>query len=139
MNLQKRLDKGNATIFFSATFLPMDIIRICSLRKKTIMPVYAKTAFSESQRLLLLGRDVSSRYTRRNEAEFARIAAYAAVTARAKKGNYMIFFPSYQMMRQVYEVFCAMDGVEELVSQGRSAAWKAVRRERFLRFFSSGA
>lgn len=113
LNLQKRLDKGNATIFFSATFLPIGYYKNLLSAKKDNYAVYAKTAFSESQRLLLLGRDVSSRYTRRNEAEFARIAAYAAVTARAKKGNYMIFFPSYQMMRQVYEVFCAMDGVEE--------------------------
>lgn len=118
LNLQKRLDKGNATIFFSATFLPIGYYKNLLSAKKDNYAVYAKTAFSESQRLLLLGRDVSSRYTRRNEAEFARIAAYAAVTARAKKGNYMIFFPSYQMMRQVYEVFCAMDGVEELVCAG---------------------
>ena len=65
-----------------------------------------------------MGRDVSSRYTRRNEKEFARIAAYVSATARAKKGNYMVFFPSYKMMRQVYEVFCASDAVRSLPFSG---------------------
>lgn len=113
-NLQERLDRGNATIFFSATLLPVQYYKNLLSTKKDNYAVYADTAFSGEQRLLLVGRDVSSRYTRRNEKEFARIAAYVSATARAKKGNYMVFFPSYKMMRQVYEVFCASDGVREL-------------------------
>ena len=113
-NLQERLDRGNATIFFSATLLPVQYYKNLLSTKKDNYAVYADTAFSGEQRLLLVGRDVSSRYTRRNEKEFARIAAYVSATARAKKGNYMVFFPSYKMMRQVYEVFCPSDGVREL-------------------------
>lgn len=106
LNLQERLDKGNATIFFSATLLPIQYYKNLLSTKKDNYAVYAETAFSEEQRLLLLGNDVSSKYTRRNAAEFARIAEYVLRTVRAKKGNYMVFFPSYKMMQQVYEVFC---------------------------------
>lgn len=105
-NLQERLDKGNSTIFFSATLLPIQYYKNLLSTKKDNYAVYAETAFSEEQRLLLLGKDVSSRYTRRNRNEFQKIAEYILRTALAHKGNYMVFFPSYKMMQQVYEVFC---------------------------------
>ena len=111
LNLQERIDRGNATIFFSATLLPIQYYKNLLSTKKDNYAVYAETAFSDDQRLLLLGNDVSSKYTRRNTAEFTRIAEYVKVTAQAKKGNYMVFFPSYKMMQQVYEVFCKMDYV----------------------------
>lgn len=111
LNLQERIDKGNATIFFSATLLPIQYYKNLLSTKKDNYAVYAETAFSDDQRLLLLGNDVSSKYTRRNVAEFTRIAEYVKKTAQARKGNYMVFFPSYRMMQQVYEVFCVMDCV----------------------------
>lgn len=109
LNLQERIDKGNATIFFSATLLPVNYYKSLLSTKKDNYAVYAQTAFSEEQRTLLFGNDVSKKYTRRN-AEYEKIASYILKTVQAKKGNYMIFFPSYQMMYQVYEVFCELDG-----------------------------
>lgn len=105
LNLQECIDKGNATIFFSATLLPIQYYKRLLSTKEDNYAVYAKTAFSQEQRLLLIGNDVSSKYTRRRESEFIRIAEYIYKTAAARKGNYMVFFPSYQFMRQVYEQF----------------------------------
>ncbi len=66
LNLQECIDKGNAAIFFSATFLPIRYYKSLLSTKQDNYAVYAETAFTEDQSLLLLGRDVSSRYTRRN-------------------------------------------------------------------------
>ena len=55
------------------------------------------------KRALLIGTDVSSRYTRRGEQEYAKMAESISLTVTARKGNYLIFFPSYQLMRDVYE------------------------------------
>lgn len=120
-NLQERIDKGNATIFFSATLLPIRYYKKLLSTKQDNYAVYAETAFSEEQRMLLFASDVSSKYTRRNRQEFERIAAYVLCTAQAKRGNYMVFFPSYKMMQQVYEVFCALPGVraEEILPEQR--------------------
>ena len=104
-NLQRCLDKGRATVFFSATLLPIRYYKQMLSTKEDNYAVYAKTSFAEDQKLLILGRDVSSRYTRRSEAEFQKMAAYIAAIAGARKGNYMVFFPSYQLMGQVYEKF----------------------------------
>lgn len=137
LNLQERIDKGNATVFFSATLLPIGYYKSLLSTKKDNYAVYAQSAFSEEQSLLLLARDVSSKYTRRNDTEYARIAAYVSCMAQAKKGNYMVFFPSYKMMNEVYRVFCAQDkesGQTACIVQ--QAAMKEEEREEFLAAFS---
>ncbi len=133
LNLQERIDKGNATIFFSATFLPIQYYKNLLSTKKDNYAVYAKTTFSENQRLLLIGSDVSSKYTRRNEQEFARIAEYVRATAQARKGNYMVFFPSYKMMQQVYDV---LGEAEQLTTLMQQPGMKEEEREAFLFAFS---
>lgn len=109
-NLQRCLDKARATVFFSATLLPISYYKSILSEKKDNYAIYAESTFSQEQSLLLIGRDVSSRYTRRNDAEFARIAAYIDKTIRSRKGNYMVFFPSYKLMGQVYEAFEKLQG-----------------------------
>ena len=109
-NLQERINKANSAILFSATLLPIQYYKNLLSTRSDNYAIYAETAFREEQRLLLLGNDVSSRYTRRNENEFERIASYIIKTVEAKKGNYMIFFPSYKMLGQVYEAFCKKNG-----------------------------
>lgn len=135
LNLQERIDKGNATIFFSATLLPIQYYKNLLSTKKDNYAVYAETAFSDDKRLLLLGSDVSSKYTRRNEQEFARIAEYVLATALAKCGNYMVFFPSYKMMQQVYEVFCET-APEQITVLMQQPGMKEEEREAFLAAFS---
>lgn len=147
-NLQERIDKGNATIFFSATLLPVSYYKNLLSTKQDNYAVYAETAFSEEQRLLLLGSDVSSKYTRRGPAEYERIASYIKKTAEAKQGNYMAFFPSYKMMADVYEQFLAVTepGGESAVLPGarrgnieclcQQPGMKEEEREAFLEEFS---
>ena len=117
LNLQERIDKGNATIFFSATLLPIQYYKSLLSTRRDKYAVYAQTAFSEEQRLLLFGNDVSSKYTRRGRAEYERIALYIEKTARAKQGNYMVFFPSYRMMQEVYDVFLEGGETDEMRPQ----------------------
>ena len=135
LNLQNCINRGNATIFFSATLLPIQYYKSLLSTKEDNYAVYAETAFSEEQKLLLVGRDVSSKYTRRNKAEFVRIAEYIVKTAHAKCGNYMVFFPSYKMMQQVYEEFCALcpEGIDTLVQE---VGMKEEAREEFLAAFT---
>ena len=135
LNLQNCINRGNATIFFSATLLPIQYYKSLLSTKEDNYAVYAETAFSEEQKLLLVGRDVSSKYTRRNQMEFAKIAKYIEKTAKAKCGNYMVFFPSYKMMQQVYEAFL-LQGNEEIDTLVQELGMKEEAREEFLAAFS---
>lgn len=136
-NLQECLNKGRATVFFSATLLPVQYYKEMLSTKNDNYAVYAKTSFSEEQRLLLIGRDVSSRYTRRGKAEFQKMASYIADVASAKKGNYMVFFPSYRLLEQVYEEFLSIvpPGMELLKQE---SGMREEEREQFLSAFLEG-
>lgn len=131
LNLQKCLDKGNSAIFFSATFLPINYYKQLLSTKEDNYAVYATSTFKESQRLLLFGKDVSTKYTRRNASEFEKIADYIGKTIACHPGNYMVFFPSYKLMEQVYEVFMDKYGDEaETILQ--QSGMKEEEREEFL-------
>lgn len=105
LNLQKCIDKANATIFFSATLLPINYYKQILSTKEDNYAIYAESTFADSQRLLAFAPDVSTKYTRRGPAEYLRIAQYIQAAVEGKAGNYMVFFPSYKMMQDVYEVF----------------------------------
>lgn len=108
-NLQKCIDKSVSTIFFSATLLPINYYKRLLSTKEDNYAIYAQSTFDETQRLLAFGRDVSTKYTRRGPAEYEKIARYIRAAIRSKKGNYMVFFPSYKMMQDVYDVFVCVE------------------------------
>lgn len=107
-NLQECLDKANATIFFSATLLPIHYYKSLLSTKEDNYAIYAESTFEQKQRLLLLGKQVSTKYTRRSSAEFERMAQYIYRTIKCRKGNYMAFFPSYKLMEQVQEALAVI-------------------------------
>lgn len=117
-NLQKCIAKCNSTIFFSATLLPVLYYKKLLSTAEDNYAIYAKSTFREENRLLVLGRDVSTKYKRRGPEEYEKIAAYMEAAICGKTGNYMAFFPSYQLMREVYEVF--------LKKEQKNSHWEAV-------------
>lgn len=134
LNLQNCLDRVNATIFFSATLLPIQYYKNLLSTQTDNYAIYAKSTFSADQQLILMAEDVSTKYTRRSETEFEKIASYINKMIVGKKGNYMAFFPSYKLMEQVYDKFCEMDNSDcEVLIQ--KAGMKEQEREEFLLAF----
>lgn len=132
--LQERIDRANATVFFSATLLPIQYYKKLLSTRIDNYAIYAKTMFSPEQRNLLLASDVSSKYTRRGPEEYERIADYIAETVQAKTGNYMVFFPSYLFLNEVYEIYeKKYPGSARLLRQ--ESGMREEKREEFLRVF----
>ena len=139
-NLQKCLDKGNSAVFFSATLLPIQYYKKLLSTEKDNYAVYIDSSFDTKKRLLMNGVDVSTRYTMRSREMYQRYAAYIFRVVKAKMGNYLIFFPSYRFMEDVYQEFTqllASDEEEmELVIQQQHMDEE--ERENFLRAFEMG-
>lgn len=100
-NLDSYLKKGRCSIFFSATFLPIKYYMEQLAGGTDDYAVYAPSPFSPENRLIMIGRDVSTKYTRRGPAEYKKIAGYIIDFISAKIGNYLIFFSSYKMIDDV--------------------------------------
>lgn len=135
-NLQSCLDKAHSTVFFSGTLLPIQYYKSLLSTKDDNYAVYAHSVFTPDQRLLFVGKDVSSKYTRRTPEEFQRIASYIKKIAQAKKGNYIAFFPSYKMMLDVEEQFEYLAGEQiDVIMQTQNM--KEQKREEFLQEFGA--
>lgn len=135
-NLQKRLDKGNSTVFFSATLLPLSYYRKMLSARIDNFGMYVASPFDRSKRCLLCGTDVSSKYTRRGYEEYRRMAEYIARMVWQKKGNYMVFFPSYRLMESVYEVYQDEFSAGWVRSICQQPSMTEQEREEFLEVFS---
>lgn len=139
-NLQKCLDKGNSAVFFSATLLPIQYYKRLLSTEKDNYAVYIDSSFDTKKRLLMNGVDVSTRYTMRSREMYQRYATYIFRVVKAKMGNYLIFFPSYRFMEDVYQEFTQLlasdeEEMELVIQQQRM---DEEERENFLRAFEMG-
>ena len=91
-NLMEAMAKAKSSILFSATFLPIQYYKNLLGGEETDYEAYAKSTFDNYRRAILIGNDVTSKYSRRNELEYNKIASYIYQVVRAKPGNYMVFF-----------------------------------------------
>lgn len=107
-NLHDFLEQGNSTIFFSATLLPINYYKQLLSIDSDNYAIYADSSFPQENRLLLMGTDVSTKYTLRDEQMYQKLARYIFRVIKAKRGNYMVFFPSYRFMEEVYTFFREM-------------------------------
>ena len=135
-NLQECLDTGNSTIFFSATLLPVPYYKSLFSKESEDYAIYIESPFTKDQSLLLIGKDVSSKYTRRNQSEYEKMSAYIEKVVASKTGNYIVFFPSYQLMEEVYHIFSTSAINENITCMIQTKGMREQDREEFLEEFS---
>lgn len=102
-NLDIYLKKGRCAVFFSATLLPVNYYREQLAGREEDYAIYAPSPFAAANRLLMIGRDVSTKYTQRGPVQYQRISDYILRFVSARLGNYLVFFPSYRMLEDVAE------------------------------------
>ena len=115
VNLQECMDKGEASVLFSATLLPIQYYKSLLGGTTEDYEVYAKSTFLPEKRALFIGKDVTSKYSMRGTMQYRRIAEYIHKIIQAKSGNYMVFFPSHQFLKQVYQEYDFLYGDENAV------------------------
>lgn len=104
-NLMLCMAKARSSILFSATLLPIQYYKKLLGGMSDDYEVYAQSTFKEEKRALLIANDVTSKYTRRCENEYKKIARYIYEVTRQRYGNYMVFFPSHAFLKEVYQYF----------------------------------
>ena len=102
-NLQEYLNMGNSTIFFSATFLPIHYYKKLLSTGTDDYAIYIRSSFPVQNRRILLGMDVTTKYTMRGMDMYEKYASYLLKITAEKRGNYLVFFPSYRFMESVLE------------------------------------
>jgi DNA excision repair protein ERCC-2 len=99
--LAQRLDGFHSVIAMSATLEPMEFYRqMLGFDPKRTDQTSFPSPFPKENRRIIVVPTVSTTY-RVRAAHYEKIAHIIATTARARLGNYMALFPSYEFMRGV--------------------------------------
>lgn len=83
-------------------------------------------------RLIVTAADVSSKYTRRTALEYTRIGQYIKAITNSRRGNYLVFFPSYTFRD---EVEAYMEKEENVRYIRQESSMTETQREEFLDAF----
>jgi len=99
------LKRGKSSILFSATLAPLGYYREILGGKPEDLTVSLPSPFDPNRLLTLIHRGISTKYVHR-ESSYMPIAQVIHAAICNKKGNYLVFFPSFEYMHKVYELFC---------------------------------
>lgn len=104
-NLSACMSRGVSSILFSATLLPIQYYKSLLGGDDKDFEIYAKSVFDPARLGIFIGADVTSRYSRRNDDMYYKVAHYIQSVVSARSGNYLIFFPSHQFLEEVCSVY----------------------------------
>ncbi len=94
-------NKAFGTVFFSATMYPLDYYKEL-LTQKQGETLKIQSPFDHNRLKLIIYDSISTRYQDRKQSIEGVVDTITSVV-NAKKGNYIVFFPSYQYLNQVLE------------------------------------
>lgn len=134
-NLKECMLRGRSTILFSATFLPIQYYKSLLGGEAEDYEVYAKSIFHPAKRALFIANDVTSKYTRRSDEEYYKIARYIDEIVKNRHGNYMVFCPSYSFLQTVYDIYTEYFADEEKECVIQQDYMSEEEREAFLARF----
>lgn len=138
VNLEQCFAQAVSVLFFSATILPVDYYKKVLCGNKEEYAVSIPSPFEEEKRSLLIGEDVSSLYQRRNDAEYRKIYLHLISAITAKRGNYMVFFPSYQFLEEVLAILYEEGYPSDYEILVQDTAMTEREKEAFLEKFEGG-
>lgn len=138
-NLQNCFARGCSAILFSATLLPVQYYKKLLGGSAQDFEMYAKSVFDPDNLKIVIGSDCTSRYSDRSEKEYMKIAKYIHEITLAKRGNYMVFFPSHAFLDEVNKAYslCFGDESDEKIIIQRSDMTEE-EKEDFLDSFTGG-
>ena len=132
--LEECMERGRASILFSATMLPITYYKGLLGGTGEDYEIYAQSVFDPEKRGLYLVRDLTSRYQCRTQDTYERMADCIARVIGERNGNYMVFFPSYAFLNRVADCFLLRHKDVCSVLLQRSGMQEE-EREEFLRRF----
>ncbi len=126
------VSKGKAAVFFSATLAPMEYYRATLGGERTSGMLEVASPFDPSQLCVSVIDKISTRYLQREETLLA-VCRTIAATVSARRGNYMIFSPSFDYSEMLYKAFSAKYPKINVLHQTKDMTYK--EKQEFLAKF----
>ncbi|MBN8654291.1 MAG: ATP-dependent DNA helicase [Anaerolineae bacterium] len=128
------LERSKATIFFSATLLPMDYFKKLLTGAADHSSRVFESPFPQENVSLLIHNKIATKYAQRADS-YDAIAETIETVLSSRSGNYLVYFPSYIYLNEVMERLKGRLPENQLLVQERGMTEEA--RDAFLSRFSS--
>ena len=132
--IDEALKRAKSSVIFSATLSPLSYYREILGGGEEDREQSLPSPFDKNNLCLIIGANVKTKYKER-EGSYEQIAEYINITATHSGGNYMAFFPSYEYMKNVFEIFC--EKYPDIPSLIQTSGMKEEERGIFLEKFTS--
>jgi len=130
--LGEAVKRGKAAVFFSATLLPSHFYHKMLGGGETDSTIQLPSPFERKNLCLIIAGSISTRYKDR-EHTYEEVAEYIMGAVQKKKGNYLVYFPSYKYMEGVHDCFRGKYASVKTITQTPSMSEE--ERELFLAAF----
>ena len=133
MRLKEALGRGRSAVLFSATLSPMEYFMNILGGEETSYKLSLASPFPPENLCLLVNDRISTKFKQR-AATYDQVAEAIKAAILYKKGNYLVYFPSYHYMNEVYSRFREQNPAAEVICQ--SSSMTEEEREDFLERFA---
>jgi len=130
--LGEAIKRGKSAIFFSATLSPIEYFSEILGGGNDSYKITLPSPFDVNNRALLISDRISTKF-RNREKSYLSIAESIQSVLKQKKGNYMVYFPSYKYMNAVYDLFA--EHYPDVYTIKQSTEMNEEDREKFLNLF----
>jgi len=133
VRLKEALGRGRAAVLFSATLSPMDYFMNVLGGEETSYKLKLPSPFPTENLCLLINDRISTKYKQR-AASYELVTEAIASAVEHKAGNYLVYFPSYAYLHEVYLRFRAQYQQVRVICQ--TSGMVEEEREEFLAAFA---
>ncbi|MCE5251249.1 ATP-dependent DNA helicase [bacterium] len=116
--MREALGRCRSAVFFSATMVPMEYFRTVLGCSDTTDELILPSPFPSENLCLLIADRISTLYRNRDRT-MSPVADMLVTLVRQRKGNYLMFFPSYEYMLNVAGLFIEKNPGIDTVIQTR--------------------
>ena len=133
IHLEKAMNRCQVAIFFSATMTPMDYFKQILGCDQSAHHLILHSPFPGENLGLFISEQISTYYRHRDQTA-EQVSQVISALIEQKKGNYLLYFPSYAYMRKIYQSYTVRCPQTETILQKPGMAES--ERDLFLKRFS---
>ena len=132
VHLAKAMSRCNTAVLFSATMTPIDYFKQILGCDATAHHLILHSPFPGENLGLFISDQISTYYRQRDQT-VTQVSQTISALVEQKKGNYLLYFPSYEYMRKIYLSFSDRNPQIKTILQ--TAGMSEPEREAFLQRF----
>ncbi|GKX30529.1 ATP-dependent helicase [Vallitalea longa] len=133
-NLRDYMNNSKSSVLFSATLTPMDYFVKILGGNENNYGLTLQSPFEQKNLCLLINNNISTKYKNRDKT-YINVVETIYNTIKGKKGNYIVFFPSYKYMNDVYDIYVDIIEDEDIKVIKQERGLSETEKEDFLEEF----